>query len=140
MMTAVAMTSYLFRGGQLRYGTILDGLGYIARMSPWQDAVAVVYALLHELGPNFALEPAGWHFVHRLLAQLFPLTEGRSHVDPICQLVRSALLLSRNTTNTIAKVSAINALVVEWHNRAQVTLYHTQPGGNSQSRAYHAQV
>ncbi|KAF8557296.1 hypothetical protein OG21DRAFT_1601751 [Imleria badia] len=113
VMTVVAMTSYLFHGGQLRYGTVLNGLGYIARMAPWQDAVAVVYAFLHELGPNFALEQAGWHFVQRLLAELFPLTEGRSHVDPLCQLV-----------------SAINVLVEEWHNKAQVTLYHTRPKGN----------
>lgn len=87
VMAVVAMISHLFRGGQLQYDTALDGLGYVAMMSPWPDAVAIIYALLHELGPKFALEQAGWHFTQRLLAELFPLTVRRVHVDTLCQLV-----------------------------------------------------
>lgn len=87
LMAVVAMISHLSRGGQLQYGAALDGLWYVATMSPWPDAVAVIYALLHELGPNFALEQAGWYFIQRLLADLFPLTVGRVRVDPLCQLV-----------------------------------------------------
>ncbi|KAF8136760.1 hypothetical protein EV363DRAFT_1211811, partial [Boletus edulis] len=119
VMTVVAMIAYLFHGGQLQYGAVLDCLGCIATMSPWPDALAVIYAFLHKLGPNFALEQAGWHFVRRLLAELFPLTVGRVHVDPLCQLV-----------------SAINTLVAEWHNSTQVTLYHTSSSENNQFHAY----
>jgi hypothetical protein len=139
VMAVVAMISRLFHGGQLQYGAVLDGLGYIAIMSPWPDAVAIIYALLHELGPSFALEPAGWHFVQRLLADLLPLTVGRVDVDPLCQLVRLTLL-SRNSTNRTIKVSAINTLVAEWDNKTQVTLYHTHPKGNNQFHAHHSQM
>ena len=139
VMAVVAMISYLFHGGQLRYGAVLDGLGYITTMLPWPDAVAIIYALLHKLGPRFALEPAGWHFVQRLLVNLLPLTVGRVDVDPLCQLVCLALLLSRNTTDRITKVSAINTLVAEWHNRTQATLYLTHPKADSQSHAHHSQ-
>ncbi|KAG8217859.1 hypothetical protein J3R82DRAFT_6025 [Butyriboletus roseoflavus] len=121
VMAVVAMISHLFRSGQLQFGTALNGLGYIAMMSPWPDAVAIIYALLHELGPRFALEQPGWHFIQRLLADLFPLTMGRVRVHPLCQLV-----------------TAINTLVAEWHNRTRVTLYHTFPKGNNQFHAHHS--
>lgn len=140
VMAIVAMISHLFHSGQLQYGAVLNGLGYIAIMSPWPDAVAIIYALLHELGPRFALEPAGWHFVQHLLANLLPLTVGRVRVDPLCQLVCRTLLLSRNITDRIAKVSAIDTLVAEWHNRTQVTLYHTRPKGNNQFHAHRSQM
>jgi len=132
VMAAVAMISSLFHGGQLQYRVILHGFEYIAIMSPWPDSVAIIYALLHKLGPRFALERAGWHFVQHLLADLFPLTVRRVHVDPLCQLVCLTLLLPRSTTEKVTKVFAINSLVVEWHNRTQVTLYHTYPQGNKQ--------
>lgn len=93
MIAVVAMISHLFRGGQLQCGAVLDGLGYVAMMSPWPDAVAVIYALLHELGPKFALEQAGWRFIQRLLIELFPLTVGRVHVDPLCQLVCATIII-----------------------------------------------
>ncbi|KAI9570468.1 hypothetical protein HD554DRAFT_2170075 [Boletus coccyginus] len=94
VMAAIAMISSLFHGGQLQYRVILHGFEYIAIMSPWPDSVAVIYGLLHKLGPRFALERAGWHFIQHLIADLSPLTVGRVHVDPLCQLVCLALLLS----------------------------------------------
>lgn len=91
VMSVVVMTSYLFHGGQLRCYAVLDGLGYVAAMLPWSDPVAVMYALLCRLGPNFALEPAAWHFFQRLLTELLPLSVGRVPMDPLCQLVCLAL-------------------------------------------------
>lgn len=92
-MTVVTMISYLFQGGILRHGAVLGGVRCIATMAPWLDAVAVIYAFVHELGPNFALEQAGLHFVQRLLAELLPLTVRRLHSDPLCQLVCFTLWL-----------------------------------------------
>lgn len=95
VMAVVAMISHLFHGGQLQHGVALNSLSYIAALSPWPDAIAIIYALLHELGPKFAFAQAGWHFIRCLLAKLVPLTVDRVHVDPLCQLVHPALLLSR---------------------------------------------
>lgn len=96
VMAVVAMIGHLFRSDQLQYSTALNGLEYLATMSPWPDAVAIIYALLHELGPRFALEQAGWHFIQRLLADLFALTVVRVRVDPLCQLVCLTIIVVRN--------------------------------------------
>lgn len=94
VMSVIAMISHLYRAGLFQHGAALKGMKHIATMVPWPDAVAVIYAFMHKLGPQFALEPAGWRFVQHLLAEILPLTANRVPFDPICQLVRPTLLPS----------------------------------------------
>ncbi|KIK98710.1 hypothetical protein PAXRUDRAFT_9360 [Paxillus rubicundulus Ve08.2h10] len=118
VMAIITMIGHLFRGGQLRHGDALAGLEYLATFMPLPDAVATTYTLLLSLGPKFATEENGWHFLHHLFAKLSKFTLGRLPLDPICQLV-----------------FAINTLVEEWQSSLRTTLYHTSalgfaPGGN----------
>ncbi|KIJ16778.1 hypothetical protein PAXINDRAFT_98583 [Paxillus involutus ATCC 200175] len=108
VMAVITMIGHLFRGGQLQYGGALAGLEYLAAFMPLPDAVAAIYTLLLQLGPKFATEEKGWHFLHHLFAKLSKFTLGRLPVDPICQLV-----------------FAINTLVEEWQNSLRTTLYRT---------------
>lgn len=94
VMAVVRMIGHLFHSDQFQYGAALNALRYVATMLPWPDAVAIIYALLHELGPKFGLEQPGQRFVQCLLAELLPLAVCRVHADPLCQLVRLTLLFS----------------------------------------------
>ncbi|KAF9246159.1 hypothetical protein BU15DRAFT_70275 [Melanogaster broomeanus] len=108
VVAIITIIGHLFRGSQLPYGGALAGLEYFAGFTPLPQAVATIYALLLRLGPEFAIQAKGCHFIRCLLAKLSQFTVGRLPVDPLCQLV-----------------FAINALVEEWQRSTRTTLYHT---------------
>ncbi|KAF8843567.1 hypothetical protein BDN67DRAFT_964026 [Paxillus ammoniavirescens] len=116
VVAIITIMGHLFRGGQLQHRGALAGLEQLAAFMPLPDAAAAIYALLLQLGPKFATEENGWHFLRHLVAELSRFTLGRLPVDPICQLV-----------------FAISTLVEEWQRRT--TLYSAPrfaPRGNLQ--------
>ncbi|KIJ69030.1 hypothetical protein HYDPIDRAFT_23894 [Hydnomerulius pinastri MD-312] len=108
VVAMITMLGHLFRGGHLQHAGALVALEDLAAFAPLPDAVATIYALLLQLGPKFAIQGPGWHFLHGLLAKLTQFTVGRVPVDPLCQLV-----------------FAMKTLAEEWQSSAHTTLYHT---------------
>lgn len=88
VVAVITIISHLFHGTQFRYSAAFNSLKHVN--TTLDPAIAIVYALLHELEPKLSLERDRWRFINCPLAKPTPLTVTRLPADPVHQLVRLA--------------------------------------------------